>query len=297
LGFMDRMATAPISWGICEVPGWGLQLPVDRVLSEMAEMGFPATELGSEGYLPSSPAELRSVLDEHGLGLLAAFVPLVVHDPAEKEETIRQANEMAALLREAGATYFNTAPVTSWDWAPRQELTESEWAHAMYMFDVIEEITEAHGLIQVLHEHVGTIVETREEIQRVVDNSRIRFVLDTAHFAVGGYDPVDFARDHPDRVGLVHVKDADLSVARRLNDGEISLMEAVQSGIFPTVGRGNLDIDLVIASLERSGYSGWYVLEQDIAITGDEPAVGKGPIEDVQASVNYLRGLEVRLAA
>jgi inosose dehydratase len=297
LGFMDRMATAPISWGICEVPGWGLQLPVDRVLSEMAQMGFPATELGSEGYLPSSPAELRSVLDEHGLGLLAAFVPLVVHDPAEKEETIRQANEMATLLREAGATYFNTAPVTSWDWSPRRELTESEWAHTMYMFDVIEEITDAYGLIHVLHEHIGTIVETREEIQRVVDNSRIRFVLDTAHFAVGGYDPVDFARDHPDRVGLVHVKDADLSVARRLNDGEISLMEAVQSGIFPTVGRGNLDIDLVIASLEHSGYSGWYVLEQDIAITGDEPAVGKGPIEDVQQSVDYLRGLEVRLAA
>jgi len=81
---MDRMATAPISWGICEVPGWGIQLPVDRVLSEMAQMGFPATELGSEGYLPSSPTELRSVLDEHGLGLLAAFVPLVVHDSEEK---------------------------------------------------------------------------------------------------------------------------------------------------------------------------------------------------------------------
>ena len=98
-------------------------------------------------------------------------------------------------------------------------------------------------------------------------------------------------------MGLVHVKDADLSVARRLNNGEISLMEAVQSGIFPTVGRGNLDIDLVIASLEHVGYSGWYVLEQDIAITGAEPAVGKGPIEDVQESVDYLRGLEGRLAA
>lgn len=297
MGFMNRMATAPISWGICEVPGWGLQLPVDRVLSEMSQMGFPATELGSEGYLPSSPAELRSVLARHELDLLAAFVPAVVHDPAEADETLRRMAEMAALLSAAGATYFNTAPVTTWDWAPRRELTNDEWAHSLDMYARIEAIADAHGLTQVLHSHVGCIVETAEEIQRVVDNSNIQFVLDTAHFAVGGYDPVDFATNHADRVGLVHIKDCDLSVAKRLNEGEISLMEAVQQGIFPTVGRGDLDIDRVIALLEASGYSGWYVLEQDIAITGERPDDGKGPIEDVRKSVDYLRGLEDRLAA
>ena len=66
-------------------------------------------------------------------------------------------------------------------------------------------------------------------------------------------------------------------------------MEAVQAGIFPPVGAGDLDIDSVVASLEAAGYDGWYVLEQDIAITGAEPAVGKGPIEDVRTSVDYLR--------
>jgi len=297
MGFMSRMATAPISWGICEVPGWGVQLPVDRVLAEMAEMGFSATELGSEGYLPSIPAELTSVLSQHNLELLAAFVPLLVHEPAEAEETIRRAEDMAQLLQAAGATYFNTAPVTSWDWAPRRELTESEWTHTWMMFDRIDEICDAHGLIQVLHEHVGTIIETKEEIQHTVDNSTIRFVLDTAHFAVGGYDPVEFVANHADRVGLVHIKDCDLAMAKKLNDGEVALMEAVQAGLFPNVGRGDLDIDRVIASLESSGYDGWYVLEQDTAITGDEPAPGEGPIEDVRANVTYLRELEERLAA
>lgn len=297
MGFMKRMATAPISWGICEVPGWGIQLPVERVLSEMAQMGFPATELGSEGYLPSSPAELRSVLEPHNLDLLAAFVPVVVHDADEADRTLSQAAEMCALLRDAGATYFNSSPVTTWDWAPRRELSPAEWDHAMVMFARLEEVITDHGLVQVLHEHVGTIVETRDEIQRVVDNSSIKFVLDTAHFAVGGYDPVDFVEQHADRVGLVHIKDCDLAVAKRLNDGELTLMEAVQSGIFPTVGEGDLDMDAVISTLEQSGYDGWYVLEQDIAITGAEPAPGQGPIEDVQASVDYLRELEGRLAA
>ena len=74
-------------------------------------------------------------------------------------------------------------------------------------------------------------------------------------------------------------------------------MEAVQGGIFPTVGRGDLDIDRVITSLEQGGYDGWYVLEQDVAITGGEPVAGEGPVEDVKASVEYLRGLEARLVA
>ena len=297
MGFMDRMATAPISWGICEVPGWGVQLPVDRVLSEMSQSGFSATELGSEGYLPSDPAELTSVLSQYDLTLLAAFVPVLVHDPDEADETLRRAEEMAGLLKATGATYFNSSPVTTWDWAERRPLTDAEWAHTWTMFDRLEEICQAHGLIQVLHEHVGTIVETKEEIQRTVDNSNIKFVLDTAHFAVGGYDPVDFVDNHADRVGLVHIKDCNLAMAKRLNDGELSLMEAVQGGLFPNVGRGDLDMDRVIASLESAGYDGWYVLEQDTAITGDEPAPGTGPIEDVRANVDYLRELEARLAA
>ncbi|NNC80075.1 MAG: TIM barrel protein [Acidimicrobiales bacterium] len=294
---MNRLATAPISWGICEVPGWGVQLPVDRVLGEMSQLGFPATELGSEGYLPSEPFELNRLLANYDLDLLAAFVPLVVHEHTLADDTLRRADETAALLAAAGATYFNTSTVTSYDWEPRRTLTEDEWAHALSMLDRLSEVVEAHGLVHVLHEHIDTIVETKQEIQRVIDGCSVQFVLDTAHFAVGGYDPLEFADAYPDRVGLVHIKDADLSVAARLNAGECTLMEAVQQGIFPTVGAGDLPIDSVIQSLERSGFTGWYVLEQDAAITGEEPAVGQGPLLDVETSLNYLKNLEVRLAA
>lgn len=296
-GFMSRLATAPISWGICEVPGWGVQLPVDRVLSEMSELGFPSTELGSDGYLPEDVAELRSVLGDHDLTLLAAFVPLVLHQPEMAEETLLRAKEMATTLQAAGAQYFNTAPVTSWDWAPRTELSDEQWDHVMEMFDRIEEITESHGLTQVLHSHVGTIVETKAEVVRVLEGCGVRYVLDTAHLIVGGYDPVDFVREWPARVGLVHIKDTDMAVAEQLNNGEVTLMEAVQAGIFPSVGDGDIDMDSVISLLENSGYQGWYVLEQDVAITGPEPEVGSGPIEGVRKSVEYLRGLEQRLCA
>ena len=293
--FMSRMATAPISWGICEVPGWGHQLPVGRVLGEMAELGFPATELGSDGYLPTEPVELKAALAPHGLGLLAAFVPLILHEPTEADETLRRAEEMATLLVATGATYFNTAPVTTYDWGPRVELTNVQWDHVMVMFDRIEQVTSAHGLVQVLHPHVGTIVETKDEVARVLNGCGVLFVLDTAHLAVGGYDPVDFVTHNAKRVGLVHIKDTTMAVSDRLNAGEVSLMEAVQEGIFPPVGDGDLDLDTVIEHLERSGFDGWYVLEQDVAITGAKPELGFGPIEGVRKSVNYLRGLQQRL--
>ena len=295
---MQRMATAPISWGICEVPGWGVQLPVERVLTEMAELGFPATELGSEGYLPDDPAELTALLKGHDLNLLAAFVPLVLHEASEVDRTLADTEAMAKLLQAAGATYFNTAPVTTWDWAPRQELTDEQWAHTMTMFDRVEDIVTDHGLVQVLHTHVDTIIETKEEIDRVLDGSSVKFVLDTAHMAIGGQNPADFVDlAGVDRVGLVHLKDTDLKVAERLNNEELTLMEAVQAGMFPPVGDGDLPIEETITKLESGGYQGWYVLEQDVAITGELPASGEGPIANMRLSMQYLGEVEKRLAA
>ena len=297
MSFLDRLATAPISWGVCEVPGWGVQLPVERVLGEMAELGFPATELGSEGYLPADPDELSELLGRFDLSLLAAFIPLVLHDPDQADESVARAERAAELLEQAGAGYFNTAPVMTWDWGPRRELTAAEWDHLLSMFGRIEKITEAHGLVQVLHSHVGIAVETKAEVQRVLDGCDVAFVLDTAHLAVGEFDPVDFVDTAADRVGLVHLKDADLAIAARLNRGEISLMEAVQEGIFPPIGSGDLDIEAVITKLEHGGYSGWYVLEQDVAITGDEPGLGSGPVVGVRQSVDVLKDLAGRLAS
>src|ERR687893_635957 len=76
-----RLAGAPISWGVCEVPGWGLMLPPERVLAEMASLGLRATEMGPVGYLPPDTGRVRALLEEHGLGVVAAFVPLVLHEP------------------------------------------------------------------------------------------------------------------------------------------------------------------------------------------------------------------------
>ena len=78
----DRIAGAPISWGVCEVPGWGYQLDAATVLDQMRELGLTATELGPEGFLAADPAKRASQLRSYGLAAVGGFLPVLLHDPA-----------------------------------------------------------------------------------------------------------------------------------------------------------------------------------------------------------------------
>ena len=288
MSVFSRVATAPISWGICEVPGWGYQMTPDRVLAEMAATGFTHTELGSAGWLPEDPAELNELLGKHDLNLLGAFVPLVMHDPAQAEFTLQEALDAATLLKAANASHFITAPVMTYNWAPRRELTDAEWDHLVLMLNQVDQICAEHGLTQVVHEHFGCAIETEADVERLLASSTVKFVLDTGHLALGGFDPLRFSAEYPDRVGLVHLKDTNLSLIAPLNAGEITLMEAVQNGLFTALGSGDLPIGNIIDNLDSAKYGGIYVVEQDCALAS-APTEGEGPIRDVLQSVVYIQ--------
>jgi inosose dehydratase len=287
----DRLAGAPISWGVCEVPGWGRMLPADRVLDEMCSVGLTATEQGAPGFLPSDPGALRDVLERHGMRLVGGFVPVVMHDPAAARDALVDAHRIAAGFEKAGADVFVSTAVVDADWSPRFELSTAQWDHLCTVLAEIDRIATEHGLRHVLHPHVGTLVETATDVERVLEGSDVSWCLDTGHLAIGGYDPVVFAERYGARVGHVHLKDVNHEIASRLTAGELSLMAAVQHGLFRPLGTGDIPVGRVVQLLEREGYQGWYVFEQDQAITGDEPPMGSGPITDVVKSVEYLRAL------
>ena len=286
--FLSRVQSAPISWGICEVPGWGAMLPTPRVLAEMSAMGMTATELGAPGFLPTDPDELKAVLAEYGMTLMGGFTPVVLHDPSQRQATIDSATATAKLFQRAGATKFVSAVVQDWDWAIPRPLTVDEQKHMAEMFRVIDEICEEHGLEQVLHSHVQTVVETKDDINRVLDTCDVHFCLDTGHMAIGGQDPVEFAKQAMERVGHVHLKDVRLDMVPPVLRREVSLMAATQAGLFTPLGQGDVDILGVVQTLESAGYDGWYVIEQDTAITDGLPAEGEGPITQIRTSMQYL---------
>jgi inosose dehydratase len=289
----DRVAAAPISWGVCEVPGWGLQLPPERVLGEMAALGFRATELGPVDWLPLDPPALRAQLERHGLRLVGGFVPLVLHEP-DAGPARELAERIGRTLAVAGADVFVAAVVMDADWAVPEPLDDPAWRRVAEHLDDIAELVARLGLELVLHPHAGTLVEREPEIERVLAASQAALCLDTGHLAIAGVEPAEFVRRHHERIAHIHLKDVDASLAERFRAGELTLVEATQLGLFRPLGRGDVNIAEVIALLEGSGYERWLVLEQDTAITGEEPPVGRGPVLDVQASVAYLNELAPR---
>ena len=293
---LERIATAPISWGVCEMPGWGYQLPVEAVLKEMSAAGFTHTELGSLGYLPTEPDGLRAVLDQHNLSLLGGFVPLVLHDPSQIQSTREAATKAAELISGGGGRFFVSCAVShphNWRQTP---LGEHQWGIVADTLAEVDQTASEHGLTQALHPHFGCLVETAAETERILEISDTALVLDTAHFLLGGADVADMAKRYLVRIALVHIKDVDLGIAAQVTAGELSLMQGVQRGLFPPLGQGGLPIAEIVDLLEKSGRDLWYVLEQDAAIAeGDPSAIARLRFDACQ-SIDFLRSLEPVLA-
>ncbi|WP_066898323.1 sugar phosphate isomerase/epimerase family protein [Mycolicibacterium houstonense] len=283
-----KIAGAPISWGVCEVPGWGYQLEPDRVLSEMHGAGLSATELGPDGFLPGDTVELTEVLAAHHLSCVGGFVPVVLHDAGHNP-----AEDLAGpltSLRAAGAGVVVLAAATGADgYDSRPELDDDQWATLLANLDRLSGIASEAGLLAVLHPHVGTMVETRDDVDRVLAGSTIPLCLDTGHLLIGGTDPLELAKAVPHRIKHTHLKDVDAALAAKVQSGEITYTDAVRAGMYTPLGTGDIDISGIVSVLRDNGFDGWFVLEQDTILDG-APA-GDGPLADVLTSVAYLNSV------
>lgn len=284
-----RIAGAPISWGVCEVPGWGCQLSPERVLAEMREAGLTATELGPDGFLPSDTAQLTAMLAGYGLSCVGGFVPVLLHD-ASHDPMEELAGPLESLVA-AGADVVVLAAATGSDgYDARPDLDDDQWANVFANLDRIEATVAARGLTATLHPHVGTMVETRADVDRVLAGSSIPLCLDTGHLLIGGTDPLELTRQVPERIKHAHLKDVDVALAEKVQSGELTYTEAVAAGMYVPLGVGDVDIAGIVKTLEDNGYDGWYVMEQDNIL--DAEPEGAGPLGDVLASVEFLRGVK-----
>ncbi|MGO1385270.1 MAG: sugar phosphate isomerase/epimerase family protein [Arachnia sp.] len=284
-----KIAGAPISWGVCEVPDWGYQMAPERVLAEMKQIGLTATEFGPQGWLPVDAEERAALVGQFGLKPIGSFFLAVMHDPdfdpiPQVEHELRAfelaGGEFLILAADSGLEGYDDRPV----------LDEAGWQTLFMNMSRIREVCAAKGVTACLHPHWGTMVQNVDEVERVLDNSTVGLCLDTGHIACGGADVVALVGKYAHRVDIVHAKDIRKEVTDQLLPGEITWSQGIKAGMFTPIGQGDIDFATIASLLRDAGFDGYWVLEQDIMIDGEPPS-GGGPIGNAKASLDALMAL------
>ncbi len=292
---MKRIAGGPITWGVDGSPGWGHLMRPERVLNEMAETGLHATELGPDGFLPTDPDELVDFVNGFGLSVVAGFVPAVLYRDRKIDDQLAYVDRATQQLARSGSKVVVVGPASHHDGYDTEiEMSDDEWGVFVANLDRLIDTVGEHGLSTAVHPHWGMAISRQQHVERMLESCEAGLCLDTGHLYLGGCDPLDIAKLASDRIDHVHLKDVDDRLAERVRSGELPFRQAVIDGMFKPLGAGGVDISGVVRHLEGGNYRGWYVLEQDCALT-HEPAPGEGPRSDAAESVAYLERIAATL--
>lgn len=275
------------------------------VLDEIAEAGYAGSELGDWGFMPNDPALLRDELTRRNLAMIGAFTPVRLSDARNHADAEAVALRTARLLAEcwlgstdAGAPFViladDPSPTThrrefAGRIQPEHGLDDDGWRALTSGAELIARaVRDETGLRTVFHHHCGTFVETPEETARLLDMTAgdlVGLCLDTGHYVYAGGDPLELLRNHRERVWLVHFKDCDAETSAFAKAEGWDYVTAIRNGIFCGLGEGEVDHPSVLRELERTGYDGWIVCENE-APPGRVP-----PLLMAQRDRKYLAGL------
>ena len=297
---MIKIANAPCSWGVLEFELEGKAAGYTQVLNEIVETGYEGTELGDWGFMPTDPVRLRNELRSRGLTLLGAFVPVMLKDPTAHAAGIEAAVRTARLMAEAQGDLpfivladdngkIQERTQNAGRILPEHGLSQAEWhIFAEGAEKVARAVKQETGLRTVFHHHCAGYVERPDEVDvlmKATDPSLLGLCLDTGHYRFGGGDPVAGLHAHQDRIWHVHFKDCHPEIAERSRLEKWDYFTSVRNGIFCELGKGEIDFPLIKAELEKIGYDGWSVVEQDVL-----PGMGT-PRESAQRNRQYLASI------
>jgi inosose dehydratase len=282
-----RLASAPCTWGVWErtVGRDDLILP-DVMLETVRELGYAGIELGPPGYFGDSSAEVLRTLEPFDLALVGAFAPLRIADEDGFQDDLAFLDRTISILAAGGSqgpvVLAGDENETRLRVAGRPDATRETSLHGDDLKRAAGRVELAArraldaGVSAAFHPHTATYIESPKEVAALLeatDPQVVKVAFDTGHCVVGGGDPVEFAREHRDRIAHLHLKDVDSDVLLRVRSQELTVEQAWEQGLFCEFGTGAVDFSAVLAELD--GFAGWAVVEQDrVAVQLDDlPAV------------------------
>jgi inosose dehydratase len=247
-----RIANAPCSWGITyptgNAVGWR------QYLDEVAAAGYGGTELGPFGYLPNDAALVRDELNARDLELVGATHVHTFGDASKHDELLSTVRDLGKLLNDLGARHLVIMDESSWYPAGREGVLDAAgWRGLVAAVKAAQEVIEGEsGLKASFHPHIGTAVEREAQIDRLLDETDIDLCFDTGHHAFWDQDALAYLDRAYDRVAYMHLKNG--------------------AGVMCPLPDGVVDIPAVMRLLERRGFAGPIVVEQDLA-ANSPPAI------------------------
>jgi len=262
-----RIGINPIGWSNDDLRELGGNTPLDVCLAEAREAGFEGIELGHK--FPRQAHALQPILAKYKLDLVSGWhsMALLEHDADAEWQAI---SHHKALLKALSANVVIVAETSNAIHAQRgiplshrPKLQPAEWPQFTQRLTALAERLADDGLQLVYHHHMGTIVESAEDVHRLMDMSgeAVHLLLDTGHLTFAGADPVEFARAYKDRIRHVHAKDVRADVLEAVKAADKSFLDAVVDGVYSVPGDGMVDYSAIFAALH--GYSGWVVVEAE----------------------------------
>lgn len=268
---MIRYGTNPIAWSNDDDHSIGAHIPLEQCLREAAAIGFSGIEKGHK--MPSDGEKLKKVLAAHGLVFVSGWhsLNLLVNDIETEKRAIQPHLDMLKTNGCAVCIACETSNAIHGDDTvalnDKPVLSDGEWARFCAGVEAIAEYCTGQGIDLVYHHHMGTAVETREEIDRLMAGTgpATRLLLDVGHAWFAGADPVALASDHVDRIRHFHAKNVRPDIMNEVREEGLSFLEGVRRGVFTVPGdpEGAVEFEPVLGLLAEHGYDGWLVIEAE----------------------------------
>ena len=286
-----KLGIAPIAWTNDDMPDLGAENTFEQCVSEMALAGFTGCEVGNK--YPKDPAVLKAALDLRGLTIANQwFSSFVLSKPMEEVEKdfIAQCKFLKAVGADTIGASEQSYSIQGQMHTPVFEckyvMVQKEWESFAKGMKRLGEIADSMGMKLVYHHHMGTVVQTAAEIDKMMDMTdpdKFSLLFDSGHLAYCGEDYVEVLKKHVKRVKHVHLKDIRPDVVKKVKDEKLSFLQGVRAGAFTVPGDGCIDFAPIFDILDAAGYKGWMIVEAE-----QDPAKAN-PLEYALKAREYIR--------
>jgi len=265
------LGITPTGWTNDDLPLLGDHTPFEQVISEMALAGFEGCSVGHN--FPRDPAILKPALELRGLRVSEPWASTYFTVNEMAQQTEANFREQLAFIKAMGGTDLVVAelghavhqqPVALFPNKP--VFTDEQWERLAAGLNSLGRIAVDEGMQLCYHHHLGTGVQFRHEIDRLMastDPDLVNLLLDTGHLFAAGDDPLDLARTYASRIKHVHLKDIRVDILEESKRLGRSFLESMEAGFFTVPGDGAIDFRPIFQALADSGYQGWLIVEAE----------------------------------